>query len=105
MSGLPTRRALRIPRAIPGAMVAITGVVVMVVVMGAGRVVTAVVPPPPPATAPPPVTTVWRRWGPSSVTAPSRSGRRGEERRAGSHTNINTNSGCDTDRFTNETVF
>ena len=73
------------PIAIPGAMVAMAGAVVMVVVMGAGRVVTAVVPPtpaaapaPPPA-APPPLTTVWRRPG----RGESREGReesRGEER-------------------------
>ena len=48
---LPMRRALRMPIAIPGAMVAIMGTVV--VVMGAGSVVTPVVPvTTPPVTAP-----------------------------------------------------
>ena len=47
---LPMRRALRMPIAIPGAMVAIIGTVV--VVMGAGRVVTPVVPVVTPVTAP-----------------------------------------------------
>ena len=115
MSGLPNRRALRIPIAIPGAMVAITGMVVMVVVAGsvvaipgvtAGSVVTPVTPVVPVV---PVVPVTCRSCGPSVVTAPSRSGRsgrsgragragragrRGEERRPGSLTNINTNIHC-----------
>ena len=109
MSGLPNRRALRIPIAIPGAMVAITGMVVMVVVAGSvvttpgvtcGSVVTPVTPVVPVV---PVVPVTCRSCGPSVVTAPSRSGRsgragragrRGEERRPGSLTNINTNIHC-----------
>ena len=76
------------PIAIPGAMVAMAGAVVMVVVMGAGRVVTAVVPPTPVAApapapaAPPPLTTVWRRpgRGESREGREGREGSRGEER-------------------------
>ena len=92
MSGLPTRRALRIPIAIPGAMVAITGVCVMVVT--AGRVVTPVTPVTPGVpVVPVTVETVWRSCGPSSVRAPRRWGRRGEENMAGRQTNNNT-TGC-----------
>ena len=92
MSGLPTRRALRIPIAIPGAMVAITGVWVMVVTAGRGVTpVTPVVPVVP--VVPVTVETVWRSCGPSSVRAPRRLGRRGEENMAGRHTNNNTK-GC-----------
>ena len=60
---LPMRRTLRMPIAIPGAMVAIMGGTV-VVVMGAGSGVTAMGPIPGSTAIPPPVLiTCWRRSG------------------------------------------